>query len=102
MDISSLRYIVFLLNTEVQQYLSDGRRIDTHQGEILCSLPDAQKYATSAIENNECTRYVIGLFCLDPPAETMGISMIETYGFKNDKKNSHQLELFTTQRKVKF
>jgi hypothetical protein len=93
MDSKDLRYIVFLLNTESQQYFGK-QRIDTHDGIIFCSLMNAKEYAVDAINCKECTRFIIGLFVLDPLNETMGISSIETFGFRNDRKNPSQLDLF--------
>lgn len=94
MNISNIRYIVFMLNPDVQQYTSSGAKIETHDGEIFCSLKEAQEYANDAIDDNLCTRFAIGMFHLDAQAQQMGITMIETFGFKNDRKNINQLELF--------
>lgn len=82
-----------LLNPDDRQYLS-GRRIDSHDGRVFCCLKDAQEYAIESIKDNYCTRFVIGVFCLDKDAETMCITHVETFGFKNDKKSINQLELF--------
>ena len=94
-DVSALRYIVFYLNTDVAQYLSDGTRIDTHDGDIYRSLTEAKESAMKAIKAKHCTRFIIGVFVWDAQAERMGISMVETFGFRNDKKNPEQLDLFT-------
>jgi len=94
MEIENLRYIVFMLDTESQSFLSDGRSIDKHIGVIECNLKDARDYAMDALKNKLCTRFVIGKFVLDPQAENMCISAVETYGFKKDKSNPEQLELF--------
>jgi hypothetical protein len=90
----SLRYIVFLLNPGYQ-YMSDGRRVDCHNGAVFCSLKDAQEYATGAIESHEATRFVIGSFVMDPHKPMMYICCIETHGFKGDRKYIGQLELFS-------
>jgi hypothetical protein len=95
MESQNLRYIVFLLNPDVAQFLSDGRRIDTHDGNIYCNLQDAKEYAQECIKDKDCTRFAIGVFVLDKEAERMEISHIETFGFRNDKKNVNQLELFS-------
>lgn len=96
MDSKNLRYIVFLLNPDTAKYLSDGTRIDTHDGTVCSSLSDAKAHARKAIEDKECTRFVIGTFYLEPQAEYMFISNVETFGFKNDKKNINQLSFFNS------
>lgn len=83
-----------MLNPDVAQYMSDGQRIDTHDGEIFCDLDDAREYAREAVDTKICTRFVIGCFALESQAERMYISSIETFGFRHDKTNSSQLELF--------
>lgn len=93
MDPQDLRYIVFMLNPNTQQYFGN-KRINTHDGKIFCSLSDAKEYAVDAIEDNHCTRFAVGVFVLDKQSETMGISSVETFGFRNDKKNINQLDLF--------
>lgn len=82
-----------MLNPEGQQHFG-GRRIETHDGKIFCSLPDAKEYASDAIKEKYCTRFAIMVFVMEKEAETMGITMVETYGFRNDKKNINQLDLF--------
>jgi hypothetical protein len=94
MNISNIRYIVFMLNPDVQQYTSSGAKIETHDGEIFCSLKEAQEYANDALNDNLCTRFAIGMFVYEPQAQQMSISMVETFGFKNDRKNVNQLEIF--------
>lgn len=94
MEAKNLRYIVMLLNTDTPQYLSDGRKVDTHDGAIFCELESAREYAQDAIKKNLCTRFAIGVFVLDPHSEKIYVSEIETYGFRNDKKNVTQLALF--------
>lgn len=93
MSDKDLRYIVFLLNPDTQQYLS-GRRVDTHDGEIFRSLKEAKDYAIKSIDEHHCTRFAIGVFVIDQLAECMIITSIETFGFRNDKKIVNQLELF--------
>jgi hypothetical protein len=94
MNISNIRYIVFMLNPDVQQYTTSGAKIETHDGEIFCSLKEAQEYANDAIDDKLCTRFAIGMFVYEPQAQQMSISMVETFGFKNDRKNVNQLEIF--------
>jgi hypothetical protein len=94
MERNNLRYIVFMLDPQTSQYLS-GRLVDgVNYGKIFCNREDARKYAMDAIKDKECTRFVIGFFEMDLQAETMGISLIETFGFRHDKSNVEQLELF--------
>lgn len=93
MEAKDLRFIVFMLNPDIPQYLKD-RRIDTHDGEIFCSIEDAKDYADKALNDKLCTRIVIGVFVMDAQCERMGISCVETFGFRNDKKNTYQLDIF--------
>ncbi|NCB70076.1 MAG: hypothetical protein EOM47_14700 [Bacteroidia bacterium] len=88
-----LRYIVFMLNPDVQQYFGN-KRIDTHDGEIFSSHKEAKEYAIDAIGQKLCTRFVIGMFVLDAQSNSMTISCVETFGFRNDKKNVTQLSIF--------
>lgn len=94
MDFQNLRYIVFLLNPDTSQYLSNGAKIETHEGTIFANLKEAEEHAKESIEDNLCTRFVIGYFVLDKEAQHMNISMVQTFGFKNDKKKVDQLTLF--------
>lgn len=93
-DSKNIRYIVMMLNPDTYQYTSDGKRIDTHEGEIFSSLKEAREYANDAIDDKLCTRFAIGMFVFDKQSERMSISCVETFGFKNDKKYVNQLELF--------
>lgn len=93
MDAKDLRYIVFLLNPEVPQFLAH-RNVETHDGEIFCSLKEAKEYATKAIDDQYCTRFVVGMFVLNKDAEVMRISSVESFGFRHDRKNISQLTLF--------
>jgi len=80
----SSRYILFLIDTKFKQ--NDGR--------IFCSYKDAKEYASDCISDKYCDKAVIGMFSLNTQAKEMFISMVETIGFKGDKKNVNQLELF--------
>lgn len=91
---SNLRYIVMMLNTETAQYTSTGLRLDTHDGNIFCSIEDAREYAQDAIDNKLCTRFAIGSFVMDLHREMSPINLVETFGFRNDKKNVSQLSMF--------
>lgn len=95
MDTKNLRFIVFLLNPNTQQYMLNGDRIDTHDGEIFSSLKDAKEYAEDSIKSKQCTRFVIGFFVFGNQSERISISCVETYGFKNDKKDIDKLTLFS-------
>ena len=94
MKTETLKYIVFMLNPDVEQYLSTGERIDTHDGEIFSDLEEAKTYAVDAIEEKYCTRFVIGRFLSDSSSERMSISLVETFGFKKDKKSINQMHIF--------
>lgn len=93
--VENIRYIVMQLNPDTAQYMSTGERIDTHDGDIFSNLYDAREYATEAIKTRDCTRFAIGMFVMDFQAERMSISVVETFGFRNDKKNINQLSLFS-------
>lgn len=88
-----MRYIVFLIDTRFPQYL-DGRLVDVNSGYVFKKLEDAKEYALENRRANECDKWVIGCFVEDPDRESTGISSMETYGFKNSKKNPQQLELW--------
>lgn len=95
MNEPQLKYIVLMLNPETAQYTSDGRRIDTHDGVILDSIDEAREEALEWVEEKLCTRFVIGRFLLDKNSmRRTEIQLIETWGFRNDRKNPQQLELF--------
>lgn len=83
-----------MLNPDTTQYTSAGERIDTHDGVIFCNDQDAREYAMDAIESHLCTRFVLGRFVMDGQKERMDISVVETFGFKNDKRNTAQLSFF--------
>ena len=95
MKVENIRYIVIQLNPDAQQYMSTGERIDTHDGDIFCSLNEAKEYALESIESNYCTRFAIGMFVMELQSERMSISILETFGFRNDKKNINQLAMFS-------
>jgi len=78
------RYIVFLIDSKFKQ----------HDGRIFCSYKEAREYIGDCINENWCNKAVIGLFSLDPNAQEMMISKVETIGFTGDKKHVGQLELF--------
>lgn len=84
--------IVFLLDTETQKLRNE--RIDAHDGQIFSHINDAREYALNAIKDKLCNKFVIGTFYLDTQMQRMSISNIESFGFRNDKKNAYQLDLF--------
>jgi hypothetical protein len=83
-DSASLRYILFLIDSKIKQ----------HDGKIFCSYDEARQYACDCIIEKYSDKAVIGLFCVDPNAKEMLITMVETIGFSGDKKNINQLQLF--------
>ena len=83
-DISSLRYILFLIDSKIKQ----------HDGKIFCSYNEAREYASDCIKEKYSDKAVIGMFRLDPNSEEMLITMVETIGFSGDKKTINQLQLF--------
>jgi len=83
-DISSLRYIIFLIDSKIKQ----------HDGKIFCSYNEARQYASDCINDNYSDKAVIGMFSLNPNSKEMLITMVETIGFSGDKKNVNQLQLF--------
>jgi len=83
-EASNLRYILFMLDSQIKG----------HDGKIFCSLHDAREYALEAIKERYCDKIAIGMFYLDTNAREMHISMVETIGFKGDKKPLSQMQLF--------
>lgn len=94
MNPNNLRYIVFLLDDAVQKYMNGLMIEGIHDGKIFTNPTAAHEFAIDAVENKECKRFVVGEFYLDPYAQTMSIQRIETFGFKKDKANPNQLNLF--------
>jgi hypothetical protein len=93
-EIKDLRYIVFLLSPEFNQYMSDGRKTETHDGYVFTGKDDAIEFAYKSVREKMCSRFVVGLFTWDKDREMLGISNIESFGFRHDKKNVEQLKLF--------
>lgn len=83
-DSTSLRYILFLIDSKIKD----------HDGHIFCSLSEAREYAHDTISENYADKAVIGMFVIDQQAKDMLITMVETIGFPGDKKHTNQLELF--------
>jgi hypothetical protein len=84
MKAENLRYIVFLIDSKVKE----------HDGKVYCSIDDAREYAQDVIDEKYANKAVIGMFYMDQNAEIMSITMVDTIGFKGDKKNVNQLTLF--------
>jgi len=80
----SARYILLLIDSKFKE----------HDGKIFCSYKDAKEYANNCILEKYCDKIVVGMFSLNTQSKEMIISMVETIGFANDKKNANQLELF--------
>lgn len=85
MDATRLRYILFMLDSKIQQ----------HDGKIFCRHSDAKDYAIDCIKENYCSQFIIGTFVMDANSQEMLIESIETFGFKGDVKDVNQLQLFS-------
>jgi hypothetical protein len=83
-DISSLRYILFLIDSKIKE----------HDGKIFSSYNEAKQFAIECINEKYSDKAVIGLFTLDSNTKEMLITKVETIGFHGDKKNINQLFLF--------
>ena len=70
------RYIVLLIDSKFKE----------HNGKIFSSYKEAKEYTKDCINENYCDKVVIGMFDNRDVKES-NISMIETMGFKKDKKN---------------
>jgi len=84
MELANARYILFLIDSKIKD----------HDGKIFSSLKDARYYAIDTIEAKYADKAVVGMFVWDEHRKEMQISMIDTIGFKGDKKDVRQLELF--------
>lgn len=85
-EITQLRYIVFLIDSKLKQ----------HDGKVFKSHKDAKDFTRDMFEEKYADKAVIGMFVEDG-SEWCLISLVETIGFKGDKKNVEQLELFKKQ-----
>lgn len=86
------RYILFLIDSKMKE----------HDGKIFCSYDDAKRYAVECIEEGYCNKFVVGMFVMNPHEEVSYISMVETMGFKGDKRRAEQLFLFDQRAKKIF
>lgn len=84
MELSNCRYILFLIDSKIKD----------HDGKIFCSLSDAREYAKDTIKEKYADKAVVGMFVWNEQAREMLITMVETIGFKGDKKDAIQLKLF--------
>lgn len=84
MDAKDLRYIIFLIDSKIK----------IHDGKIFASHQEAEEYAIYVLKEEYADKAVIGMFLMDPNSREMLITSVETIGFKGDKKNIDQLELF--------
>jgi hypothetical protein len=80
---NNVRYIVFLLDTKHKD----------HNGYVFQSYSDAKKYVSEKLEAEYEEKAVIGMF-LEDNSKEMFISHVQSIGFKADKKNVNQLDLF--------
>lgn len=80
----NIRYIVFLIDSKIKQ----------HDGKIFCSYTEAKQYVQDLVDGCYADKAVIGMFVNDNNAKEIFISHIDSIGFKGDKKNIDQLELF--------
>jgi hypothetical protein len=70
-------------------------RYKQHDGKVFVSYADAKKWVNELMEDEwYCDKAVIGMCCFEPHSREELITMVETIGFKNDKKHTAQLELF--------
>jgi hypothetical protein len=81
---TKLHYIVFTIDDRCSQ----------HDGKVFSSYEDAKQFAVDGFAENDCTKAVVGVFEFDKNAESMMITMVESMGFKGDKRNVNQLALF--------
>lgn len=76
-------HIVFLIESKYK----------SHDGKLFSSFRDAKLFCAEAIQEHMADKYVIGTVNIGPGSES-NICLIETYGFKNDKKSFEQLDMF--------
>lgn len=81
-----VRYIVFLIDSHIKD----------HDGKIFCSFNEARDYAQDTISEKYADKAVVGMFVMNSSAKEMLITMVQTIGFKGNKKNASQLDLFKT------
>jgi len=84
LNIEAIRYIVFLIDLKHKD----------HDGKIFSSINEAREFANLYIEDGYADKAVIGMFLIDAQISETTITQVETIGFKGDKKNINQLQLF--------
>lgn len=77
-----VRYVLFMLDSSLQ-----------HDGMIFKSYKEAKQYAIDCINDKYCNRFIVGMF-KHTNNERECISHVESFGFKGDKKEATQLQLF--------
>lgn len=89
-----LSYIVFMIDTNNEHYIHKNLAIDIHDGMIFKDLKEAKKYALDSINSGLCSKFIVGAFLNNVNSSQIFIDKIETFGFRTDKKNPNQLNLF--------
>lgn len=90
MDAKNLRYIVFMIDDRQPPC----KNADMHDGYIFADYKDARQYAMDSIKSNLSTKFVVGKFVWESEVQSMVITMVETFGFRHDKKSVQQLQIF--------
>lgn len=83
MNVQDLRYIVFVLDSTVDQ----------HDGKVFRSISDAKEFCNDCINDQYGSKFIIGSF-VNNDHEEMNISYIESFGLKTSVKKLTQLDLF--------
>ena len=84
MQIENLRYIVFVIDSKYK----------SHDGKIFSSVEEAREFVVDTMDYDYGDKAVIGCFHLDKDHKEMLITHIDSVGFKGDKKNINQTQLF--------
>lgn len=80
----NVRYIVFLIDSKYK----------SHDGMIFSNIHEAREYCQDVIDDHYADKVIMGSFVMEQNVKEMYISQVETFGFKGDKKQTKQLELF--------
>lgn len=91
-DLHNMRYIVFVLDCK------SAYQEKCHDGRIFADYKAARSFAKDMLEPDKhgfkfADKAVIGMFVWDTIGE-LHIDMVETFGFRYDRKKTNQLELF--------
>lgn len=84
MEAEKLRYIVFVIDSKYK----------SHDGKIFSSVEEAREFVVDTMHYDYGDKAVIGCFYLDKDSKEMLITHIDSIGFKGDKKNINQTQLF--------